>query len=90
MYVYCKNIDCFWHSDIEPNKCTRGLIIIGENNQCEFLCLPVEKRANGLIQHQLNNSNIENELGSCCINCGEFISVEDDYCHNCGNGFNTI
>lgn len=37
MYVHCKNTRCFWHSDIEPNKCTRGLIIIGENANCKMI-----------------------------------------------------
>lgn len=43
MYVHCKNTDCFWHSDMEQNKCTRGLIIIGEDCGCTFYSPPVRK-----------------------------------------------
>lgn len=57
MYVHCKNTRCFWHSDVEPNQCTRGLVIIGEDASCEF-------------DKQRNQITAEEFVKTYCHNCG--------------------
>ena len=57
MYVHCRNTKCFWHSDVEPNQCTRGLVIIGEEANCEF-------------DKERNQITAEEFVQTYCHNCG--------------------
>lgn len=59
MYVHCRNKNCFWHSDVEPNICTRGLIIIGEDVKCIFYNPP--KKKENQTQDNLPSSLIDED-----------------------------
>lgn len=59
MYVHCKHTDCFWHSNIEPSQCTRGLIIIGEECKCIFYKPP--KKKDNETQDNLSSSLIDED-----------------------------
>ena len=59
MYVHCENVRCFWHSDIEPNKCTRELIIVGEDANCKMV---KDKK-----KHQITAKKF---IETYCNNCG--------------------
>lgn len=37
MRVFCKNTECFWHSDTDPNQCERSLIVIAEDANCKMV-----------------------------------------------------